>query len=58
MNSKERERIATLRKRMAHLEDRIARDPQKDLSYDKQELSALKWATDFIEGAIGEKGAA
>lgn len=45
-------RIAVLRKRMDFLNVRIAGSPDIDLSYDRAEAGALKWAIDLIE-AIG-----
>lgn len=52
MTSKQKSRIATIRKRMAHLEQRIASEKHHDSSYDRQELSALKWAVEFIESEL------
>ena len=38
-----RRRVATLRKRLAHLEARIASSPKR-LTYDEEEAAALRWA--------------
>lgn len=42
-------RIARLRRRQAHLERRIAENPERNLSFDTAEASALRWATDELE---------
>jgi hypothetical protein len=41
-------RIERLKKRLRHLDDRIA-SSDKDLSYDKAEASALRWAVEILE---------
>lgn len=43
--------VATLRKRKAHLDDRVAKATAtgRDLSYDKAESSALAWAISLAE---------
>jgi len=43
----DRDRIATLTKRALHLENRILRSP-KNLTYDKEEMDALKWAIKIL----------
>lgn len=35
--------IERLQRRASHLRDRIAKAPDRELSYDKSELSALEW---------------
>lgn len=55
MTSKEHERLARLKRRCDFLEARIdQRVLERD--YDKAELSALKWAINFIEGALDYQG--
>ena len=42
-------RIGMMRRRAAHLEARIAANPDRNLSYDKAEASALCWAIAELE---------
>ena len=42
-------RIARLRRRQAHLEQRVAANPERDLSFDVAEAVALRWATEELE---------
>lgn len=55
-----RERIKVLERRADHLAKRIAESPL-DLTYDKAELSALRWAIRELEEKVptkkGEKDA-
>ena len=44
-------RIATLKKREAHLRKRIS-ESDKSLSYDEQEASALKWVISIVENLM------
>lgn len=53
MTGKERERLERLEKRAHHLEQRVSTS-DKDLFYDKGELSALRWAIAFIKGALAD----
>lgn len=49
-NKKERQRLLRLRRRAAYLEARIERpDSERARGHRKGELSALKWAIDFIQ---------
>lgn len=48
---KERDRIITIRRRMLCLEERTAKRP--DFSFDRAEISALRWALEQIEIARG-----
>lgn len=41
--------IKTLQARSIFLEQRIDENPDKDMGYDKTELSAIKWALEEIE---------
>jgi hypothetical protein len=47
--SKRERRIGMLRRRAAHLQQRIESSPDKCLSYDVAELSALRWALDQLD---------
>ena len=38
-----------LRRRMDHLAKRIAENPTRNLSYDRHELSALRWVLNLVE---------
>ncbi|NKU46713.1 hypothetical protein MWT96_20450 [Prescottella equi] len=52
LTPKEAERLDRLRERVTFLEDRISRRERIDRKtshYDRAELSALRWAIDFIE---------
>ena len=51
---KVRRRILALERRADHLAKRIAAAIPKDLSYDKQELGALRWATSHLRELFGE----
>jgi hypothetical protein len=51
-------RIAMMRRRAAHLEQRIAENPHRNLSYDKAEASALRWAIGELEQNNEPKGLA
>ena len=51
MTRHEQEKLGRLQRRADHLAKRIAAS-DKDLSYDKAELSALQWAITFITGAL------
>lgn len=51
MTRHEQEKLGRLQRRADHLARRIAAS-DKDLSYDKAELSALQWAITFITGAL------
>lgn len=55
MTAKEHKRLDYLKRRMTWLESRIAKNSNVDLSYDKEEVSALKWAISFIEGALSNE---
>jgi len=48
-SSKEKRKIKSLLRRAEHLNNRIQDNPDKELSYDKQELGALVW----VLGEIG-----
>lgn len=48
LSPRERERLDTLRRRIDHLSRRIA-NSDRDLSWDKSELAALRWAVSWIE---------
>jgi len=48
LDQKGRKKIAVLRKRIDFLEDRVKGSP-RHLSWDEQEISALKWAVEKIE---------
>lgn len=49
-NRREQKRIDTLKRRMRVLEERV-NTTTKDLSYDKREASALRWAISLVEGS-------
>ena len=49
-----RDRLKVLERRADHLAKRIAESPL-DLTYDKAELIALRWAIDELEGKIPPK---
>lgn len=51
MTRHEQEQLGRLQRRADHIKKRIAAS-DKDLSYDKAELSALQWAITFITGAL------
>ena len=44
-----RRKIASLIRRADHLKARIINSPNKDLTFDKQELAALDWALQQLE---------
>lgn len=46
---KRERRLRMLRRRADHLEGRIAANPDKHLSFDKAELSALRWAVSVLD---------
>lgn len=48
LNYKERKHLEILQRRMHHLTKRIEGTPNKDLSFDKQELSALRWVLERV----------
>lgn len=48
LNSKERANIKALKRRCNHLQERINAS-DRDLSYDKVELRALKWILNLVE---------
>lgn len=48
----ERRRIQTLEKRRDHLAERIAQNPDRNLSYDRAELGALNWALQYIKERV------
>lgn len=50
LNREERDKLERLKKRAYHLQNRIDNRPRYDLSYDKAELSALRWAIQKISG--------
>ena len=50
-----RERLKTLTRRADHLAKRIAESPL-DLTYDKAELAALRWAIQELEEKVPLKG--
>ena len=41
-------RLGMLRRRAAHLQQRIESNPEKKLSYDEAERAALLWAIDVL----------
>lgn len=45
------DRLNRLKRRRDWLHNRIVSEPEKDLSFDKSELSALEWAIEVIEEA-------
>lgn len=45
-------RLEVLKRRVRHLDDRIELNEGQDLSYDKAEASALRWAIDILERTI------
>ena len=51
---KVRRRVFALERRADHLAKRIAAAIPKDLSYDKQELGALRWAASHLRKLFGE----
>jgi hypothetical protein len=53
LTSIERDKILILRRRMLHLKTRVETSPI-DLSYDKQELSALVWVLGVIANSKPE----
>jgi hypothetical protein len=53
----ERRRIEVLQKRATFLKSRIEASPNKDLSYDKAELSALTWEIARITGSGEDRSA-
>jgi hypothetical protein len=50
LNSEERGKLEMLKRRAYHLQNRIDKAPRMDLSYDKRELSAIRWAVERIGG--------
>jgi hypothetical protein len=48
LNRKDIDRLNVLKRRVKILEERINTDP-RDLSYDKAEASALRWAIEIVE---------
>ena len=48
-DKKRARRIAMLRRRAAHLQERIAANPGRNLAYDLAEASALRWAAVELE---------
>lgn len=40
--------LQRLERRAAHLEARIAASLTKDLTYDKAELSSIRWVVDYV----------
>ena len=50
LNADEARRLWRLKKRAYHLQNRIDRSPRMDMSHDKAELSALRWAVEKISG--------
>ncbi len=50
--------LMVLRRRAAHLEQRIASLPDiPGISWDKRELNALRWIFDIVEAATEQEGA-
>jgi hypothetical protein len=47
LTQKCRRHVATIEKRIRHLEGRVA-SSDRDLTYDKQEITALKWALEYV----------
>lgn len=48
LNYRERKHIEILQRRMYYLSKRVNNTPEKDLSFDKQELAALRWAIEKV----------
>lgn len=48
LNYRERKHVEILQRRMHHLSKRVSNAPEKDLSFDKQELAALRWAVERV----------
>lgn len=53
-SQREESYIATLQRRVRHLDERVARADRPGLSYDAQESAALKWALGEVEARDGE----
>jgi hypothetical protein len=50
LNRRERDKVEALKRRAYHLQNRIDNSPRMDLSHDKRELSALRFAIEKISG--------
>ena len=57
MTKDDNERLKTLEKRLNFLQARIYEGGDKDLSYDKGEASALRWALGIVEVHLKIKSA-
>ena len=49
-------RVETIQRRIDFLDKRIKANPDKDLSFDKQESSSLKWALHIIDLWYAQNG--
>ncbi len=49
MTADELKHYEVIQRRIDHLANRIASNPGRDLSYDKREMSALRWAIRVID---------
>lgn len=52
MTAREQARLDRLTRRANFLEQRIAQRREHAIHHDAEELSALRWAVDFIRGAL------
>lgn len=52
VTDKEQARLDRLTRRANFLEQRIAQRREHAIHHDAEELSALRWAVDFIRGAL------
>lgn len=52
LNADGKRKVERLKRRAYHLQNRIDRMPRIDLSHDKAELSALRWAIEQITGEV------
>ncbi|VTU38464.1 hypothetical protein H4CHR_04432 [Variovorax sp. PBS-H4] len=55
-NRKPARRLALLRRRAEHLEQRIKADPSRPADHDKAEVAALRWAIADLEQKYQPKG--
>lgn len=49
MNSTQRKKLAMLKRRMNFLENRLHAEKEKDLTFDRAEWSALKFAVNCVQ---------
>jgi len=52
VTKREEELLGRLDRRAEHLQNRSSAAGERDLSWDKGELAALRWAIEFIHGAL------